>query len=278
MTSSRSLRALVLGATFALSLFNPRRSFAQDTVRYTQAPHVQKTFFTRRDAVASLVVVAGSAALSAYDVRIANWWRQPSIQGSQSRHDFVKALSTINETPLTIAAVLTYGVGRLSHSQATTDIGLHWSEAMILTVALSEAIRSPLGRARPHASPDDQYQFEFGAGFTKFDHRAWPSLHAAAAFATASALSGEIAQRTPDAHKWAAPLLYAAATIPGFTRMYLDQHWASDVLAGSFLGELIGSRVVHYAHTHNPTKLDRWLGAMSVAPTADGRLVMGISR
>jgi membrane-associated phospholipid phosphatase len=277
VTFGRSLRALALGTTLGLTLLGSRRSFAQDSVR-SSATHAQQTFFIRRDAVASLIVLGGSAALSAYDVRIAHWWRQPSVQGSQSRHDFVKSLSAINETPLTIGAVLTYGVGRLTHSPAITDIGLHWSESMILTVAMSEAIRSPVGRARPHASPEDQYSFQFGAGFTKFDHRAWPSLHAAAAFATASALVGEIGQRNPRANAWAAPLLYAAATIPGFTRMYLDQHWASDVLAGSFLGQLVGSRVVHYAHTHNPTKLDRWLGAATLAPTADGRLFVGISR
>ncbi len=276
MTYRDVLRTLALGVGIVVASL-PRQVAAQDSTAHAES-HVQKTFFTRRDAVSSAVVLGASAALSAYDVRIARWWRQPDVQGDQSRHDFVKSLTTINETPLTLGAVITYGVGRLTHSATTTDIGLHLSEAMILTVAMSEAIRGPLGRLRPRSSLEDQYDFKFWGGFTEFDRRAWPSLHAAAGFATASALVGEIAQRKPDANRWAAPLLYTAASIPGFTRMYLDQHWASDVLAGSFLGYLVGSRVVHYGHTHKPTKLERKLGLVAVTPLSDGRWLVGFAR
>jgi PAP2 superfamily protein len=273
----RAVYAPSLGTLLCATAVVPVRGFAQDSTRHAHE-HVQKTFFTRRDLVSSGIVLGASAALSAYDVRIADWWRQPSVQDGQSRHDFVKALTTINEMPLTIGAVVTYGVGRIAHSETITDVGLHLTESMVLTVAMSEAIRGPVGRLRPRSAPDDQYDFKFWGGFTEFDRRAWPSLHAAAGFATASALVGEIGERKPDANKWAAPLLYTVATIPGFTRMYLDQHWASDVLAGSFLGYLMGSRVVHYAHTHNPTRLDRWLGDVAVMPTTDGGMLVLVSR
>jgi membrane-associated phospholipid phosphatase len=113
---------------------------------------------------------------------------------------------------------------------------MHFSEAMILTVAVSEVIRTPVGRTRPRSSPDNQYDFHFGGGFSHFDERSYPSLHASAAFAAASVLSGELKLRNPNAAKYVAPVLYAAATVPGFTRIYLDQHWASDILSGTFVG------------------------------------------
>ena len=58
--------------------------------------------------------------------------------------------------------------------------------------------------------------------------------------------------------------------IPGLTRVYLDQHWASDIVSGAFVGTMIGRRVVHYAHTHKPTKLDRTLLGVSLAPDVRG--------
>jgi membrane-associated phospholipid phosphatase len=242
-------------------------AFPSDTAR----PH--KTFLTRRDLAWTGAAVVGTFALSSFDVRIANWWQQPGTQGGTSRSDLIHSLTTINETPLTIGAVALYGVGRLTHSATVSDVGAHLSEALILTTLVSEAIRSPLGRARPRVSPTDQYNFTFGAGFTKFEDRAFPSLHSAVGFATASVLVGELRERHSPAVWIVAPLLYGAATIPGVTRMYLNQHWASDVVAGAFLGTLIGSRVVAYGHSHH-TKIDRWLLGTSVVPTSSGQFVM----
>jgi hypothetical protein len=72
----------------------------------------------------------------------------------------------------------------------------------------------------------------------------------------------------------AAPVLYTAALIPGFTRIHLDEHWASDVIAGGFVGALLGSRVVQYAHAHRTSKLDRALLGLNVVPTGDGAMAV----
>jgi membrane-associated phospholipid phosphatase len=230
----------------------------------------QKTFFTRHDLYATLIAGAVTGGFMAYDEKIGDWWRSPHVQGSNSLHHTVEQLTRLNETPLTIASVVTYGIGRLTKSKTTADVGLHWTEALIFTDVVSQAIRGPLGRARPRVSQDDPFSFHFGQGFTHFEYRAFPSLHAAVGFATAAALYGEIRERDQSASRfWAIPL-YTLAMIPGVTRMYLDQHWASDVVSGAFIGQLIGSRVVRYAHTHKPTKLDRALLATNVTPDGYG--------
>jgi membrane-associated phospholipid phosphatase len=237
----------------------------------------QKTFFTSRDLAYTGAAAVVTVGIMHFDKKIARWTQTPSVHGSPTRANAVNSLTKINETPLGIASVLTYGIGRLTGSRTTADVGLHWAESLFLTDIISEAIRGPVGRNRPRVTPDDPFNFKFGAGFTNFDRRAFPSLHSAVGFATAASLLGEIRERHPSATWYAAPLLYTFAIIPGATRMYLNQHWASDVFAGAFIGQLIGSRVVHYAHTHKRTKLDRALLATSVMPDGYGATRVTVS-
>jgi hypothetical protein len=236
-----------------------------------------KTFFVKRDLAWSAIALAGTAGVSVFDKRIARWTQTSAIQGSSGRHRVVDDLTKVNETTLTGAAILSYGIGRLTHSSTMADVALHTAESKILTSAISQAIRGPLGRERPSISPDDQYKFQFGKGFTHFDNRSFPSLHSATGFAAATAVSAEIHERNPNASWWVTPVAYTVAMIPGLTRMYLNQHWASDVIAGGFVGALIGNRVVHYAHTHNRTKLDRALLGASISPDGHGGVVLGES-
>jgi hypothetical protein len=253
----------------------PRLSHA-DAPR--DSSHAAKTFFNRGDLELLGVGLAVSAGVSLFDQRIRNWAQSPGVQGSAGRHDLVEHLTVINEQPLTLGALATYGIGRLLKSETIADVGLHTTEALVLTVAMSEAIRGPLGRARPRTSPQDPYDFSFWSGFTDFGKRSYPSLHAAVGFATATALTREIHARNPGASHWAAPILYAAAMVPGLTRMYLDQHWTSDVVAGSILGAAIGSKVVGYAHSHDRNRLDRWLLGASITPAPSGGLMVGYTR
>jgi membrane-associated phospholipid phosphatase len=156
-------------------------------------------------------------------------------------------------------------------------VGLHWTEAIVLNNVVSELIRGPVGRKRPRVSPNDAFAFELGGGFTKFEDRSFPSLHSSSAFATAAALVGEVRERKPELTWVVGPVLYGAALIPGITRMYLDEHWASDVVSGAFVGTLIGAKVVHYAHTHRRSKLDRILLGTTVVPLNSGGMMVGMS-
>jgi|ERR1043166_4045939 membrane-associated phospholipid phosphatase len=260
---SIALGLTVLGATQGLAQRAP-----DDT---------NKTFFIGRDAAATGIALGATALISHFDIRIAHWFQSPEVQGSSSRHKAVSNLTKINETTLTAAAILGYGVGKLTHSQTTADVSLHTAESTILTSVISQIIRGPLGRERPSISPDDQYKFDFGKGFTHFDNRAFPSLHAATGFAFATAISTEIHERNPNAQWWVSPAAYTVAMVPGLTRMYLNQHWASDVVFGSFIGGFVGARVVRYTHTHSRNKLDHFLLGSSVIPDGRGGLRIGAS-
>jgi membrane-associated phospholipid phosphatase len=63
----------------------------------------------------------------------------------------------------------------------------------------------------------------------------FPSAHATASFASATAMSRISPRR--------APLLYAGAALMGLTRPYLGMHYPSDVLAGAALGTALGKSI-----------------------------------
>ena len=271
-------RATCIAATILLLAVSPSLTAQADTLKAGKA---DKTFFTRKD----LLITGGgflvSVGVSAFDESIASWSQSSDVQGGSTRRTTFEWVTHVNEQPLTILALATYGVGRLTHKETVTDVGLHTAEALILTIATAELIRAPLGRARPRVAEDttagsfNAFSFHFGGGFTEFDHRAYPSMHSAVAFATAAALVGEIRVHKPTAMKVAAPLLYTAALVPGITRIYLNQHWASDIVAGGVLGAWLGTKVVSYAHSHRPSKLDRMLSGLSVLP--DGGVVAAVT-
>lgn len=222
--------------------------------------------------------LAAAGALSLADVRIARWDQSAGVQGGSGRARFFKDVTKVNETTITVAGLAAYGIGRVFHAEAFTDVAKHTTEAVVFTSLVSQAIRGPLGRTRPYVTRDsNQYDFHFGKGFTSFDNRAWPSLHSATAFAAGSALVAELGERHPGAMPWAAPLIYAAAAMPGLSRMYLDQHWASDVLAGDVLGAVLGARLVHYAHSAPTGALPRWLANVTVVPIASGGMALAVT-
>jgi hypothetical protein len=112
----------LIHALAAVLIAVPRPGPAQDTA---------KTFFTRHDVYWAGVGLAGGAAISIFDKRIANWWQSPSVQGSSSRHDFIKSLTVVNETPLTIGAFVTYGVGRLTGNETVAEGWRKWTSSTI---------------------------------------------------------------------------------------------------------------------------------------------------
>lgn len=171
-----SIRNVVLSS--ALLFFSASSAIAQDSsLVLTQASAAvspgehgapQKTFFTRHDLVPTAVAAVATGVFMHYDEKIADWWQSPHVQGSAGLHNTVNQLTRLNETPLTIAAVATYGIGRLSHSKTAADVGLHWTEALIMTDVISQAIRGPLGRARPRVDQNNAFIFHGFRGFTDF--------------------------------------------------------------------------------------------------------------
>jgi len=246
-----------------------------------QAPdstsHGDKTFLTKRDLGIAGVALGATAFLSIWDPNIAQASQDSQFQNN-SLHQFALNVSKVNETTLTIAGIATWGVARLVKSPDVADVALHATESVVLASLASQMIRGPLGRTRPNYAGDtNQYDFHFFKGFSAFRYRAFPSIHTSSSMAVATVITLELHRRKQSITPIVAPILYSAAILPGLSRIQLNQHWASDILAGGFMGVFAGYKVVTYSHDHPNNWFDRKLLHVTVSQGADGRFQLGFS-
>jgi membrane-associated phospholipid phosphatase len=227
----------------------------------------QKTFYTPRDGVIAAGFLAASAGLSIFDPPIAHFFRDTSLFHVREGEKLDSYFSHINESTLTVGGLGVWAIARLVRAPTVAEVAFHAAESVAAASLTSQAIRGPLGRTRPRDAEhpyDDQYEFHFLRGFTHFEQRAFPSIHSASGFAFASALVAETKLRAPGAVWYVAVPAYALAATPGLSRMYLGQHWASDIFSGAFLGIFYGRRIVDYSHAHTKMPVERiFLGSIN---------------
>ena len=207
----------------------------------------------------------GAAAVSLVDVRIARAFGNSAFHRRHPRFTTAaNRASLVTETALMLTGGAVYGVARIRHDDGTADVALHTTESVAAAAAFIQVVRGALGRARPYVVDEageirdgDPYDFQPMHGFTSFNYRSFPSMHAMASFAVATALTQEMRQRDTPHRAVVSPLLYAGAAVPALARMYLDEHWTSDILMGAFLGVFSGQKVVSYSHAHPDNRVDR---------------------
>jgi membrane-associated phospholipid phosphatase len=225
----------------------------------------QEAVISGRDIALTAAATAGAVALSRADARIA---RAFSDSGFHARHPGFRTAanraSIATETVFMSTGAVVWGIGRMRNDGGTADVGLHVAESVASAAMFIQIVRGALGRARPYVLGDDgkkrdahPYEFDALHGFTSFNYRSFPSMHAMASFAVATALTEEMRVRHAPHRQVVAPALYAAAVMPSLARMYLDEHWASDIAMGMFLGVLAGQKVVLYSHAHPGNAIDR---------------------
>jgi membrane-associated phospholipid phosphatase len=240
------------------------------------APSVPSTsIFSRRDLPTIGVVLLGVAAATQLDEPAAQRFQSSTLQGNGALHRASTVASAVGDPGTLLLGVGLYVAGRASHRVALADMGLHATEALVVSSALTGALKFATGRARPRvgtlergeivADIDEFHPGRGLGGFTSF-----PSGHTTAAFAAASAITSELQRSHPGTARVAGPLLYGGAALVGLSRIYDDKHWTSDVVMGAAVGTFIGRRVVKYQHAHPDNRLDRWLLPTSAAPIQGG--------
>lgn len=150
-------------------------------------------------------------------------------------------------------AAAVYGGGVLADSPKWREAGEMLGEAAILADGTGFVLKTAVGRARPFVNGDK-------ASFQPFqlesNYDSMPSLHTASSFAMASVMS------SMTDNLLAKVAYYSAATFVGFSRLYQDNHWASDVVLGAAIGELCGQVVTRYHASY---------GGITLAPSVTSK-------
>lgn len=143
---------------------------------------------------------------------------------SPSDNKFQKFVSDA-AAPICIGTpVLLYGVGMLNKDANVKEIGLQTGVAFGVTLATTYATKYLVKRPRPYVTYPDLKNVTTEGSWS------FPSGHTSSTFSIATSLSLNF----PKWYVIVPAYTWAAAT--GYSRMYLNVHYPSDVLVGAIVG------------------------------------------
>ena len=176
----------------------------------------------------SILIIAGCFFLNTTNAQ--NWEIDllKDINPSQSHSAFEKNISK-SVYPLALATPITmFAVGLINKDKKLQNQSYKVVGSLLINTAITQGLKYTINRARPYQDyptiifPDNK---EKDASF--------PSGHTSTAFALATSLSIQY-------KKWYVIVpAFAWAISVGYSRMYLGEHYPTDVLAGATVG--IGS-------------------------------------
>src|SRR5690606_18603464 len=193
-----------------------------------------------------------SATTESLDLAIAHAVRRTDIQENGTAQAVAGVFRVASLPGTLLLAGALYGIGELQDRPDLSELGLNTGQAIVGAGAVTLAGKVAAGRARPRVSPENSSDFALGRGARGNDYQSFPSAHTAAAFAAATVLVLDVSDRHHGSAAWAYPSFYAAAGMAGLSRLFDEEHWASDILAGALIG--IGTGLI----------VDRWHGDQSV--------------
>ena len=234
------------------------------------------TLFTWRDAALAGGFAALTVAMFPLDRSFARRLQNPHNQENRFLRSASRDVQFVADPGAIVIGLGVYGVGRVAGWREVADLGLHGTEAVAFSGALTAGLKGVLGRARPNVVSDtNPRDFGFGRGFTRGNgYQSFPSGHTTVAFAAAAAVTSESRRWWPHQQWLVAPVMYGGATLVGVSRMYNNAHWASDVALGAAIGTFSGIKTVRYSHAHPHNVIDRALLHVAAGPTGDGRTVI----
>ncbi|MBS1537837.1 MAG: phosphatase PAP2 family protein [Bacteroidetes bacterium] len=153
-----------------------------------------------------------------------------------------------------------YAGGLLFGSEEVRTTGRLVAEGLIVSGLVNGTLKVLFGRARPYMN----------TGSTNFqwlessnDFQSFPSGHTTVAFTISTVLASQINRW------WATIPLYGLAAATGYSRMYHDKHWASDVFLGAAIGYLSGKLIVS-AEEHRQITAKTHTSEFRLYPTLGG--------
>ncbi len=186
--------------------------------------------------------------------------QRPWVQQSAVFRDGANIFNAYGSPGVFVGSLALYAAGWAGHNAELARLGLRATESIGLSGVITGGIKGFAGRARPYRSPGRPGDWRLLSGTNDGSRQSFPSGHATAVFAFATALDRELRISHAQTARWLSPLLYGAATLTGLARMHANDHWASDVVMGAGVG-IVSGLVVARFHAERPMHwIDRrWL-------------------
>jgi membrane-associated phospholipid phosphatase len=235
------------------------------------APGSGLPLFTYRDAILAGGFILGARLVHPLDEYYARRLLDSTTQSNRTLQRIATFVRTTAAPGSYIIGGGMYLGGRIAKNRKLAALGLHGTEALIVGEATAGILKGVVGRQRPFVTPRDPNSYKLLRGFRNgYDYQSFPSGHAVAAFAAAAAVTSETSRNAPNTRWIVGPILYGGAALVAVSRMYNNQHWASDVLIGAGIGTFAGLKVVRYNDAHPGNRADRLFLTGSLSPTPEG--------
>jgi membrane-associated phospholipid phosphatase len=241
-----------------------------------------RPWLTKSDAVVGALAVLATVAIAPLDGRTARVLQEKQFQRSDDLQHTARQLAFLGGPGPFLMGASLFAAGRLTRIPRLADAGLHITEAVVLAASFTGLGKGIFGRALPNVNVNNPDDFQFFRGFHDKNGPfvSFPSGHAAASFAMAAVITGEVDRWHPGLAHIVGPIAYGGAGLVGLARMYQNVHWASDLPLAAAIGTWSGLTVIARTHPQRqrsdtqtrdlPAGLVDVLRSTSVVPIAHG--------
>ncbi len=230
--------------------------------------------------VARLGIVFGLGGLAyAADNAARDVARGSGAQGSQALGALADVGNAFGQPGVLGLGALLWGTGLVTDRPAVAASGLRALEAIFVSGVVTQALKEVTGRARPAVAPHSRSDWQLlrGTRTGGGNYQSFISGHTSAAFAFATAVTGEVALRAPEHARWVGLATYGLAATTAYARLHGDRHWLSDVTVAAGVGTVTAWAITRWHVTRPENGIDRWLLRPTIAPAPDGSVRVGFS-
>ena len=212
--------------------------------------------WNNKDVLRFSAVIGGGLIFYVLDEDIHQWIQEDRNESTENVSRFISDFG--HGIFIGGLALSLYAIGEIGDYYSFRKTGLLCLESWLTAGILTLSLKTIVGRARPYAGKGSMIFNPFSSGS---ENHSFPSGHAVSAFAAAAVIADQTEIIFLDM------LSYSLAGAVALSRVYNNQHWASDVFIGSALGYFIGKKI---CVLNRDNKNNRYAMNFSLSPAYQG--------
>lgn len=236
----KKLRVAIIAMMWPLLIFGqtdtsdysliPAKDYLKSYLTDTKQVFSSVSDFDTRDWLTAGAVVTTGAVLITQDKAINRFWRQNGHPFADKTVEYGLEPFGRGIYPVAIAGGL-YLHATVRENSYNRHVALTTAKALIISQMVTQVSKQMFHRHRPI----DPNPGKWEGPVASTDLNSFPSGHSTMAFSFAAVMA-----HAYNDNLWIPVTSYTVAALSAFSRVYDNEHWASDVLIGSAIGFFIG--------------------------------------